>query len=75
MVSSRWTGPAYSVQRSIYGTVSIIPYLPIRMATSAYLMMAGARHNALTGRRLHGASGPRRHVPLSNDFASLPEDS
>jgi hypothetical protein len=40
-----------------------------------YLMMAGARHNALTGRRLHGASALRRHVPLSNDFASLPEDS
>jgi hypothetical protein len=37
-------------------------------------MQAGARHNALNGRRLHGASA-LRDDPLSNDLASLPEDS
>jgi hypothetical protein len=37
-------------------------------------MQASARHNALNGGRLHGASA-LRHVPLSNDLASLPEDS
>jgi hypothetical protein len=46
----------------------------IRIATSAQLMQASARHNALNGGRLHGASA-LRHVPLSNDLASLPEDS
>jgi hypothetical protein len=44
------------------------------MAKAAQVMLAGARHNALNGRRLHGASA-LRHVPLSNDFASLPEES
>jgi hypothetical protein len=44
------------------------------MATSAQLMLASARDDALNGRRLHGASAIG-HVPLSNDFASLPEDS
>src|SRR5258705_477249 len=28
-------------------------------ATSAQLMLAGARHNVLNGRRLHGASAPK----------------
>jgi hypothetical protein len=37
-------------------------------------MQAGARHNALNGRRLHGASA-LRNVPLSYDLASLPEDN
>jgi hypothetical protein len=45
-----------------------------------YLMMAGARHNALTGRRLHGASALRvtfrcpmisHHYPKTADSLSI----